>query len=60
MKRREFITSIEKFVAHPGKSADSVWKDGHSIAAADCDMDAVRQIGRKLGPKHIAERKRSR
>ncbi len=49
----------EKFIAHLGKPADGVWRDGHSIAAADYDMDAVRQMGRKLWVKHIAERKRS-
>jgi hypothetical protein len=38
--------------------ADGVWKDGHSIAAADYDMDDVRQMGRKLWAKHVIERKR--
>ena len=33
-------------------------KTGHSIAAADYDLDNVRQMGRKLWAKHVAERKR--
>jgi hypothetical protein len=50
----------EKFVAHPSKPADGLWKDSHSIAAADYDLDDVRQMGRKLWAKHVAERKRRR
>ncbi len=46
------------FIPHPGKPADGVWKDGYSIAAADYDMDDVRQMGRNLWAKHIAGRKR--
>ena len=47
-----------RFFPHPGKPADGVWKDGYSIAAADYDMDDVRQMGRKLWAKHVIERKR--
>ena len=39
----------ERFFPHPGKSADRVWKDGYSIAAAN----DVRQMGRNLWAKHI-------
>ena len=52
--------TMERFIAHPGKPADGVWKDGHTIAAADYDMDAVRQMGRNLWAKRIAGRMRTR
>jgi len=50
----------ERFVPYPGKPGDGVWKDGHTIAAADYDMDEVRQMGRNLWAKRIARRKRGR
>ena len=50
----------ERFIAHPGKPADGVWKDGQGLAAADYDMDDVRKMGRNLWAKHVAEGKRIR
>jgi hypothetical protein len=50
----------ERFAAHPGKPVDGQWQDGHTLAAAEYDQDEIRQMGRKLWAKHIAERKRSR
>ena len=50
----------EKFTAHPGKPADGQWQDGHTLAATEYEQDEVRQMGRTLWAKHIAERKRSR
>lgn len=50
----------ERFVAHPGKPADGQWQDGHTSSATEYDQDEVRQMGRKLWARHIAERKRSR
>ena len=47
----------ERFIAHPGKPADGVWKDGHSLIAADYDIDEVRQMGRNLWAKHLVEGK---
>jgi len=47
----------EKFISFPGKPADGHWQDGHGKAAAEYDQDEVRQMGRKLWAKHIAERK---
>ncbi len=48
----------ERFVPHPGKPADGRWRDGHTSAAAHYDQDQVREMGRKLWAKHVAERKR--
>ena len=50
----------ERFIAHPGKPADGQWQDGHTLAAADYDQDEVRQMGRKLWAKHVAEGRRIR
>ena len=50
----------ERFISHPGKPADGVWKDGHSIATTEYDIDAVRQMGRTLWAMHIAQLQRNR
>ena len=47
----------ERFVPHPGKPADGLWRDGHAKGAEDYDQDEVRRMGRMLWAKHIAKRK---
>ncbi len=50
----------ERFTSHPGKPADGLWQDGHTLATLDYDQDEVRQIGRKLWANYVSEQKRSR
>ena len=54
------LPTKERFTSHPGKPADGQWQDGHTLGILDYDQDEVRQMGRKLWAKSVAERKRSR
>ena len=47
------LPTKERFTSHPGKPADGLWRDGHTLAALDYDQDEVRQIGRKLWANHV-------
>ena len=50
----------ERFTARPDKPADGHWQDGHTVAPPEYDQNEMRQMGRKLWAKHIAEGKRRR
>lgn len=46
----------ERFTAFPGKPGDGTWMDGHEKGAADYDQEEVRQLGRKIWARVLAEK----